>query len=92
MFCVIHALVAWLGLGYCFVLATDIAMFYFDWPYVHPTADWRTMLSYVPILLFFVLLTNLFQGFRSITKPLAGLKLETILFAGMITGFLYWSF
>lgn len=92
MFWVIHAFVAWLGLGYCFVLATDIAMFYFDWPYVHPTAGWRTMLSYVPILLFFVLLTNLFQGFRSMTKPLTGLKLETILFAGMIGGFLYWSF
>ena len=92
LFWVVHASVAWLGFGYCFVLATDVAAFYYDWPYVHPTANWRTMFSYVPILFAAVLLINFRQGLEPMGKPAVGLKMGTILYAGMIAGFFYWSF
>ncbi len=92
IFWVLHAAAAWLGLGYCYILDTDIAMFYYDWPYVHPESVWRTALSFVPILLFLVFLINLFHEFRPNGKSTVSLKLESFLFAGILIGFLYGSF
>ncbi len=92
LFWALQTLASLIGFGYCFILATDIAMFYYDWPYFHPSSNWRTLMSYTPLVIGLVFLINLFYLNKCIHKQAIDLMLETVLFVGILTGFLYWSF
>lgn len=92
LFWPLQALASILGLGYCYILATDISMFYYDWPYVHPNSNWRTFLSFTPFALVLVFLRNIILFKKFIIDQAFALILETGLFAIIIAGFLYWSF
>jgi hypothetical protein len=92
LFWTIQALASILGLGYCYILATDISMFYYDWPYIHPNSNWRTFLSFTPFALVLVFLRNIIHFKKFIIDQAFALILETGLFAVIIAGFLYWSF
>lgn len=88
----IDAVAAILGFGYCYILATDIAMFYYDWPYIHPGSLWRTVLAFSPILLLLTLGMNLFYSRKLIKRRSISLILANLLYVVLLLGFVYWSF
>lgn len=91
-FWIFQSIVAILGTGYCFILATDIAMFYYDWPYIHPQSWWRTSLGFVPVITTLTLILNVKNIGRILHEKYYSLVSVSTLYLLMLFGFLYWSF
>jgi hypothetical protein len=87
-----QATAAFLGLGYCFILATDIAMFYYPWPYMHPQSWWRTALGITPLVLFLAIIINLLNAGRILDERRISLFAGSGFYLLMMAGFFYWTF
>ena len=84
-------------IGYLFVLATNVNVYYFDAPYKHYSSFLISLSSYIPYFLLIALIPLLFYSARMIKSKenkrwiKGALVLNSLIYLALIAGFNYWG-
>lgn len=84
-------------MGYMFVLATNIGIYYFDAPYQHYASDLISLSSYIPFVLLVLIAPVTYYNFRYFQANAksnwvkGSLVFNNLLFMVLIIGFGYWG-